>query len=286
MQLRPSPGEYEITSLSKTRPQGLPRRKSPRRTATRGYLLQPNWHPLKPGARAAGQPKRQRRMPDTRHRALRDRGCHGHSRLLTEWSTGVKDPYHPRVPETRGDTMTWATWRLKSLHAGQGGWLKLQRARPEPGLSVPSSPDPRMRPKNHISRVTVAEIHVSTTWQQKMFISSKKIAALAGRDKPQATVTSWDCSRPLAPGPAPSPQLLERPGPSGPPRERVFRAGGAGSNSSLPICWSARLLVLFQLRQKNHQSCAGRVRCVKFWPIFISLDHLLGPIPGGIFLMQ
>ncbi|XP_041598319.1 collagen alpha-1(I) chain-like [Vulpes lagopus] len=112
--LRPGPGEHEITtSIDRQRaaaPRGLPEEQKPSEDGDRGDLLPPHRQPLDPqGAGATGQPQRQRGTPDTRHGALRDRGCHSQQPGAHGMErTGVKDPPPPahtalpRVPETGG----------------------------------------------------------------------------------------------------------------------------------------------------------------------------------------
>ncbi|XP_041598306.1 collagen alpha-1(I) chain-like [Vulpes lagopus] len=111
---RPGPGEHEITtSIDRQRaaaPRGLPEEQKPSEDGDRGDLLPPHRQPLDPqGAGATGQPQRQRGTPDTRHGALRDRGCHSQQPGAHGMErTGVKDPPPPahtalpRVPETGG----------------------------------------------------------------------------------------------------------------------------------------------------------------------------------------
>ncbi|XP_041608432.1 collagen alpha-1(I) chain-like [Vulpes lagopus] len=102
--------DHHIDRQQAAAPRGLPEEQKPSEDGDRGDLLPPHRQPLDPqGAGATGQPQRQRGTPDTRHGALRDRGCHSQQPGAHGMErTGVKDPPPPahtalpRVPETGG----------------------------------------------------------------------------------------------------------------------------------------------------------------------------------------
>ncbi|XP_038444864.1 spidroin-1-like, partial [Canis lupus familiaris] len=242
--LRPGPGEHEITtSIDRQQaaaPRGLPEEQKPSEDGDRGDLLPPHRQAPRPpgggGAGATGQPQTQRGTPDTRHGALRDRGCHGQRPGAHGMErTGVKDPPPPahtalpRVPETGGrhrdpghlESSTRAGAQAQadgsgSSERGQGparprGQARnptraqrptsLRRATDGPAVFYVCLSSVCLSPKHNVS---------APTWQQKMFISGKKITAPAGGDQPQVTATSRDrdtanCTQNLPHGAPPPP---------------------------------------------------------------------------------
>ena len=257
--LRPGPGEHEITtSIDRQQaaaPRGLPEEQKPSEDGDRGDLLPPHRQAPRPpgggGAGATGQPQTQRGTPDTRHGALRDRGCHGQRPGAHGMErTGVKDPPPPahtalpRVPETGGrhrdpghlESSTRAGAQAQadgsgSSERGQGparprGQARnptraqrptsLRRATDGPAVFYVCLSSVCLSPKHNVS---------APTWQQKMFISGKKITAPAGGDQPQVTATSRD--RDTANCPQNLPHGAPPPPPHGAPRA-IWSTQGTG----------------------------------------------------------
>ncbi|XP_038445559.1 collagen alpha-1(III) chain-like, partial [Canis lupus familiaris] len=302
--LRPGPGEHEITtSIDRQQaaaPRGLPEEQKPSEDGDRGDLLPPHRQAPRPpgggGAGATGQPQTQRGTPDTRHGALRDRGCHGQRPGAHGMErTGVKDPPPPahtalpRVPETGGrhrdpghlESSTRAGAQAQadgsgSSERGQGparprGQARnptraqrptsLRRATDGPAVFYVCLSSVCLSPKHNVS---------APTWQQKMFISGKKITAPAGGDQPQVTATSRDrdtanCTQNLPHGAPPPP-------PHGAPRaiwstQGNRGGGGGGEEGRYAVGGDAtpprrHASDLREETLKNHQSSpeAGTVR--------------------------
>ncbi|XP_038435807.1 collagen alpha-1(I) chain-like [Canis lupus familiaris] len=269
--LRPGPGEHEITtSIDRQQaaaPRGLPEEQKPSEDGDRGDLLPPHRQAPRPpgggGAGATGQPQTQRGTPDTRHGALRDRGCHGQRPGAHGMErTGVKDPPPPahtalpRVPETGGrhrdpghlESSTRAGAQAQadgsgSSERGQGparprGQARnptraqrptsLRRATDGPAVFYVCLSSVCLSPKHNVS---------APTWQQKMFISGKKITAPAGGDQPQVTATSRD--RDTANCPQNLPHGAPPPPPHGAPRAiwSTQGTGGGGGGGAIRGRW-------------------------------------------------
>ena len=71
-------------------------------------------------------------MPDTQHGAPWDGVVMTAARCLLHGAHRVENlhhtPHHPRVLDTRGDTVLWTTWMHKSRHTGPGRRLKEAKA--------------------------------------------------------------------------------------------------------------------------------------------------------------
>ncbi|XP_048963951.1 collagen alpha-1(I) chain-like, partial [Canis lupus dingo] len=208
---------------------GASRSKSPARTAT-GDSLRLTGKPLDSRGQERDNPSTAG-TPDTRHGALRDRGCHGQRPGATAWSARGKrppPPAHtalPRVPETGGrhrdpghlesSTRAGAQAQADGSGSSERGQGPARRAvkpephpRPEAHISKASDDDRRLygcpsvclSPKHNVS---------APTWQQKCSFRAR-INQLAGGDQPQVTTSrdrdTANCPKtcPTAPPPPPT----------------------------------------------------------------------------------